>query len=109
MGVRAVAISQFPPQLGQGWNAPRLGRRSNCRVSAKAAANGEEREEDGGGKENKKSLFSSVTEALDFSQVRSSRDAELLEDARQATRSGARMTREQVWVDPLIRLDQPLN
>ncbi|XP_022146826.1 uncharacterized protein LOC111015936 [Momordica charantia] len=95
MAVRAVAISPshggFPPQ---GWNASRLGRRSNYRVSAKAAASGEERE-DGGGKERKKSLFSSVTEALDFSQVRSSRDAELLEDARQATRSGGRMTREQ--------------
>lgn len=47
-------------------------------------------------KKNKQSLFSSVTEALDFSQVRSSEDAQLLEDAREATRSGGRMSREQV-------------
>ncbi|XP_028782268.1 uncharacterized protein LOC114738392 [Neltuma alba] len=46
-------------------------------------------------KSNKKSLFSSVTEALDFSQVRSAEDAQLLEDAREATKSGERMTREQ--------------
>ncbi|XP_024026036.1 uncharacterized protein LOC112092934 [Morus notabilis] len=43
----------------------------------------------------KQSLFSSVTEALDFSQVRSAEDAELLEEARQATRSGEKMTRQQ--------------
>ncbi|KAH6802227.1 potassium transporter [Perilla frutescens var. frutescens] len=43
----------------------------------------------------KQSLFESVTEALDFSQVRSARDAELLEEARQATRSGDKMSREQ--------------
>ncbi|KAL2339468.1 hypothetical protein Fmac_007408 [Flemingia macrophylla] len=43
----------------------------------------------------KQSLFSSVTEALDFSQVRSSEDAQLLEDAREATKSGERMSREQ--------------
>ncbi|KAK4273777.1 hypothetical protein QN277_017108 [Acacia crassicarpa] len=46
-------------------------------------------------KPSKKSLFSSVTEALDFSQVRSAEDALLLEDARQATSSGERMSREQ--------------
>ncbi|EPS65965.1 hypothetical protein M569_08817, partial [Genlisea aurea] len=33
--------------------------------------------------------------ALDFSQARSTKDADLLEEARQATRSGERMTREQ--------------
>ena len=38
----------------------------------------------------------SLLEALDFSQVRSSQDAELLEEARQATKSGDKMTREQV-------------
>lgn len=58
------------------------------------AEKGEERESGGG--ENKKSLFSSVTEALDFSAVRSTRDAELLDDARQATKAGGRMSREQV-------------
>ncbi|XP_041995722.1 uncharacterized protein LOC121745841 [Salvia splendens] len=42
----------------------------------------------------KQNLFESVTEALDFSQVRSARDAELLEEARQATKSGDQMSRE---------------
>ncbi|KAL2526771.1 hypothetical protein Adt_11831 [Abeliophyllum distichum] len=46
-------------------------------------------------KKKKQSLFSSVTEALDFSQVRSSKDAELLDEAAEATQSGERMTREQ--------------
>lgn len=93
-----VAISPshggFPSQLGQGWKSVRGRpdrRSSNLRVMAEK---GEERESVGG--ENKKSLFSSVTEALDFSAVRSSRDAELLDDARQATKAGGRMTREQV-------------
>ncbi|GER50888.1 potassium transporter [Striga asiatica] len=46
-------------------------------------------------KERKQSLFGAVTEALDFSQVRSAKDAELLEEAREQTRSGERMSREQ--------------
>ncbi|KGN50725.1 uncharacterized protein LOC101211273 [Cucumis sativus] len=83
----------FPSQLGQGWKSVRGRpdrRSSNLRVRAEK---GEERESGGG--ENKKSLFSSVTEALDFSAVRSTRDAELLDDARQATKAGGRMSREQ--------------
>ncbi|MED6160140.1 hypothetical protein PIB30_048566 [Stylosanthes scabra] len=64
------------------------GRISKLRVSAKQ----ENKEE---AKKSKQSLFSSVTEALDFSQVRSAEDAQLLEDAREATRSGERMNREQ--------------
>lgn len=50
---------------------------------------------------NKQSLFSSVTEALDFSQVRSVKDAELLQDAREATMSGGRMSRAQVKIQKL--------
>ena len=46
---------------------------------------------------NKQSLFGSITEALDFSQVRSEKDAELLYEARESTKGGGRMTREQVW------------
>ncbi|KAF5738418.1 hypothetical protein HS088_TW13G01317 [Tripterygium wilfordii] len=46
-------------------------------------------------KKEKQSLLSSITEALDFSQVRSEKDAELLEEAREATKTGERMTREQ--------------
>lgn len=67
-------------------------------IRAKAGAGEAEPEEKkkkktGGGVQ---SLFNNVTEALDFSQVRSSEDAMLLEDAREATRSGGRMSREQV-------------
>lgn len=63
-------------------------------VSAKAKK--EDTEEP---KEKKKqSLFSSVTEALDFSQVRSAKDAELIDEAREATQSGERMSREQVLI-----------
>lgn len=54
------------------------------------------KKEKGETQKRKQSLFGSVTEALDFSQVRSAEDAELLEDASKATRSGSRMTREQV-------------
>ncbi|KAG0601558.1 hypothetical protein M758_11G121500 [Ceratodon purpureus] len=56
---------------------------------------------DGNGKgkgkeeEEKKSLFTSLTDALDFAAVRSEKDAELLQDARQATKAGDRMSREQ--------------
>lgn len=52
--------------------------------------------EEGATKKSKQSLFGSITEALDFSQVRSSQDAVLIEDAREITRSGKKMTREQV-------------
>ncbi|XP_062108801.1 uncharacterized protein LOC133819541 [Humulus lupulus] len=38
---------------------------------------------------------SSLRETLDFSQVRSEQDAALLEDSRQATKSGEKMNREQ--------------
>ncbi|XP_006843715.2 uncharacterized protein LOC18433568 isoform X2 [Amborella trichopoda] len=43
----------------------------------------------------KQSLLGSLTDALDFSQVRSAEDAELLDEAREATKSGGRMSREQ--------------
>lgn len=59
------------------------------RVSAK-----QEKQEE----KKKQSLFSSVTEALDFSQVRSAEDAQLIEEAREATKSGERMSREQVYI-----------
>ncbi|MQL76040.1 hypothetical protein Taro_008413 [Colocasia esculenta] len=64
-------------------------------VRSKAAAgdggSGEEKKKSG----DKQSLFGSVADALDFSQVRSAEDAELLQEAREATRSGGRMTRQQ--------------
>ncbi|KAH7654050.1 GATA-type transcription activator N-terminal protein [Dioscorea alata] len=43
----------------------------------------------------KQSLFTNLTDALDFSQVRSSQDAQLLEEAREATKTGGKMSREQ--------------
>ena len=55
---------------------------------------GKESEADG----DKKSLFTSLTNALDFAAVRSEKDAELLHDARQTTKSGDRMSCEQVSV-----------
>ncbi|OEL19826.1 hypothetical protein BAE44_0019145, partial [Dichanthelium oligosanthes] len=57
--------------------------------SVRAYAKGDEKEG------NKQSLFGSITEALDFSQVRSEKDAELLYEARAKTKDGGRMTREQ--------------
>ncbi|XP_061368050.1 uncharacterized protein LOC133311052 [Gastrolobium bilobum] len=68
-------------------NRSRLNRSIKFSVSAKQE-NEEENKE-------KQSLFSSITEALDFSQVRSAEDAQLLQDARQATRSGDKMSKEQ--------------
>ncbi|EOA24820.1 hypothetical protein CARUB_v10018107mg [Capsella rubella] len=45
--------------------------------------------------EDETSLFTKLTDALDFSQVRSEKDAELLYEAREATKSGGKMTQEQ--------------
>ncbi|RZC17784.1 Potassium transporter 2 isoform F [Glycine soja] len=67
-------------------NHRRVNRSMKFRVSAK-----QEKQEE----KKKQSLFSSVTEALDFSQVRSAEDAQLIEEAREATKSGERMSREQ--------------
>ncbi|CAN7052078.1 hypothetical protein IGI04_027514 [Brassica rapa subsp. trilocularis] len=41
------------------------------------------------------SLFTRLTDALDFAQVRSEKDAELLYEAREATKSGGKMSKEQ--------------
>ncbi|XP_048446779.1 uncharacterized protein LOC125480224 [Pyrus x bretschneideri] len=46
-------------------------------------------------KKKTKQSFSSVTEALDFSQTRSTEDAVLIEEVRDATKSGERMSRQQ--------------
>lgn len=101
MGLRALTLT--PPQNGIFTNTGCASKVSRCTsvvpsrslkksfvVSAKKEKSDEEPVQ------RKQSLFSSVTEALDFSQVRSVKDAELLEDAREATRSGGRMSREQV-------------
>ncbi|KAK1284128.1 hypothetical protein QJS10_CPB21g01563 [Acorus calamus] len=64
-------------------------------VRAKKEENVENGEEETEKKKSKQSLFTSLTDALDFAQVRSSQDAELLEEAREATKSGGKMSREQ--------------
>lgn len=60
------------------------------------AKKGEDAEKESTPKKSKQSLFGSVTEALDFSQVRSAEDAGLLDEAREATRAGGRMNKAQV-------------
>ncbi|OMO63658.1 potassium transporter [Corchorus capsularis] len=78
-------------EVGMVYVVQKLNRSSAFRVTAKKDSTAEKEEP----KKNKQSLFSSVTEALDFSQVRSEKDAELLQEAREATQSGERMSREQ--------------
>lgn len=97
MGFRTLPLSPSQhcfPHVGiaQNLSNHRLNKSSNLRVSAKTE-NGRKEEP----KKSKQSLFSSVTEALDFSQARSVKDSELLDEARENTRSGGRMTREQVF------------
>ncbi|ESQ44454.1 hypothetical protein EUTSA_v10006268mg [Eutrema salsugineum] len=60
-------------------------------VSAKQEKDDEEEKK----KEEETSLFTRLTDALDFSQVRSEKDAELLYEAREATKSGGKMSKEQ--------------
>lgn len=67
-------------------------------VSSAKKQKNEEEAETNETKKRKQNLFESVTEALDFAQVRSEEDAQLLDDARKATKSGSKMTREQVMM-----------
>ncbi|XP_072997365.1 uncharacterized protein [Typha latifolia] len=102
MSMRVLPLSSShnccPPSSGLSYNISAFkpsnkSSKSLGKVRAKAdeTSSGEKEES----KKSKQSLFSSLTEALDFSQVRSAQDAELLEDAREATRDGGKMTREQ--------------
>ncbi|KAJ7959545.1 Potassium transporter [Quillaja saponaria] len=99
MGLRTVPLtpqcSSFPSNSRSLHNLfyHRLNNSPKFRVSAKLGKEKDKEEEEP--KKSKQSLFSSVTEALDFSQVRSVQDAELLEEAREATRSGEQMSKEQ--------------
>lgn len=98
MGLRALPLSPSQNGLRTAHNKYPQSHNSYCRSSRVAVicAKKENGEEEAKPTTRKQNLFESVTEALDFSQVRSARDAELLEDARQATRSGDKMSREQV-------------
>lgn len=100
--MRALPLSSSnkyccPPSLGVYQN---VGSRLPCKafntVGVWAKLDDDEKGNKEEAKKTKQSLFGSVTEALDFSQVRSPKDAQLLEGAREATKSGGKMSREQV-------------
>ncbi|KAJ8442671.1 hypothetical protein Cgig2_003715 [Carnegiea gigantea] len=102
MGLRTLPLSSFSQNgLFQQSIAPppqtclRQSHGGSYRLRVVSAKKEEKSSKDDEGKNNKQSLFTSVTDALDFAQVRSVEDAQLLEDARQATKSGGRMSREQ--------------
>lgn len=102
MGLRALPLSPsqngllIPPTQKYYSQYSYYCRRSSNKVAVIRANKKEDTEEEAKPKR-KQNLFESVTEALDFSQVRSARDAELLEEAREATQSGDKMSREQVF------------
>jgi hypothetical protein len=94
-GAAVAGSLQEGGKLRNVFEAPQQAPR-RCGVVVRAAKGGKEKGDEEERKEDKKSLFTSLTDALDFAQVRSEKDAELLYDARQATKSGEKMTREQV-------------
>lgn len=112
MGLGALPLSShsvcFPAIIGPAETFPR--NRLSCGsfklrgISAKLEENDQKRKEEeeeeqaNDKKRNQQSVFGSVMDALDFSKVRSEEDAQLLDEARQVTKSGGRMTREQVFL-----------
>lgn len=107
MGIRALPLTppngKFPSKFGVAQDCYLSRSNHNNRFNSMAfkfavSAKSEKGEKDEPNKSNQ-SLLSNITEALDFSQVRSSEDAELLAEAREATKSGGKMSREQViWL-----------
>ncbi|KAJ6804912.1 uncharacterized protein M6B38_364835 [Iris pallida] len=105
MGMRALPLSShlcyqspstaFSSLSASGVKPNRVSTRICAKAEKKNGGGDKEEEEEESKKKNKQSLFGSITEALDFSQVRSSEDAQLLDEAREATKSGGQMTREQ--------------
>ncbi|CAH8333144.1 unnamed protein product [Eruca vesicaria subsp. sativa] len=95
MGLRALPlqhnagfISTTKVPISRNW--PRISRNPRwVVVSAKQEKDEEKKRED------ETSLFTRLTDALDFAQVRSEKDAELLYEAREATKSGGKMNKEQ--------------
>ncbi|KAG6735168.1 uncharacterized protein LOC122292755 [Carya illinoinensis] len=103
MGIRALPLTppngKFPSKFGVAQDCYLSRSNHNNRFNSMAfqfavSAKSEKGEKDEPNKSNQ-SLLSNITEALDFSQVRSSEDAELLAEAREATKSGGKMSREQ--------------
>lgn len=76
-------------------NSVKLRREATRAVRAMGPGAENEKKSDENKKKTKQSLFGSITEVIDFSAVRSEEDAMLLEDARDATKSGDKMSREQ--------------
>lgn len=110
MGIRALPLTppngNFPSKIGvaKDYYLSRSRSDHNNRFNGRTfkfavSAESEKGAKDDEPKKSNQSLFSNITEALDFSQVRSSEDAELLAEAREATKSGGKMSREQViWI-----------
>ncbi|XP_042506005.1 uncharacterized protein LOC122082475 [Macadamia integrifolia] len=98
MGLTAFPLSSsqsYYPSFGaalQNTSSARFHKSYNPR---RICANLDENDTEGETKKSKQSLFTSLTDALDFSQVRSAQDAQLLEEAREVTSSGEKMTREE--------------
>ncbi|BBN11722.1 hypothetical protein MPTK1_5g14220 [Marchantia polymorpha subsp. ruderalis] len=88
---RAASRGSQPVHGGMGVQVGKQPSGMRVRAQAKKSGDGEEKEKE----KSKTSLFTSITDALDFAQTRSEKDAELLEDARSATKSGEKMSREQ--------------
>uniref|UniRef100_J3L5C5 GATA-type transcription activator N-terminal domain-containing protein n=1 Tax=Oryza brachyantha TaxID=4533 RepID=J3L5C5_ORYBR len=90
MAMRAITLSHSQSaSFGHHQSSPSFRPSTASPRSVKVHAKADEE------KGSKQSLFGSITEALDFSQVRSEKDAELLYEAREATKDGGRMTKEQ--------------
>ena len=98
MAMRALALSPSQSSsFGLHQSMPSSFKPSSASPrSVKAYAKADEEEEEK--KVPKQSLFGNITEALDFSQVRSEKDAELLYEARDSIKDEGRMTREQVYI-----------
>lgn len=99
MGLRTLPLTphgNLPSNFGVAQslsnNRVRFSKSFKFTVSAKSEKDDQKEET----KESNQSFFGNITEALDFSQVRSAEDAQLLDEAREFTRSGGRMNREQV-------------
>lgn len=97
MGLRALPLSpSFPASSNFTLSKQTNINTPKFKVYSAKTEKGNKDDEEEKPKIRKQNLFESVTEALDFSQVRSAEDAQLIEDARSATKSGEKMNRKQV-------------
>lgn len=99
MGLRALPLSPAFPASNFTLSKQNLNTTNSCykfKVLSVKTEKGNKDDEEEKPKKRKQNLFESVTEALDFAQVRSAEDAQLIDDARSVTQSGEQMSREQV-------------